>query len=185
MTQEKYENPIPVAVALVPVESDSGETLLLAVRRGIEPFIGQPALPGGYVECGESLTQAAAREMSEETGMDMSGGRIVSDAPTPDGKKILVFVAFPPIPESALRHGFSNAETQELMAVRADDLCFPLHRQAALEYLDRCEASQKSKALSALRVGRWCNLLNFKTKHAILGTCYTALTTWPIRCRAR
>lgn len=43
-----YLNPVPVAVALVPI--DGG---LLAVRRGIEPGRGQLALPGGYINAQE------------------------------------------------------------------------------------------------------------------------------------
>lgn len=59
-----YRNPVPVAAVLVPV--DGG---LLAVRRGIEPALGQLTFPGGYVNYGESWQQAAARELFEETGV--------------------------------------------------------------------------------------------------------------------
>jgi len=40
---------------------------LLWTQRGIEPFRGKWAFPAGYVECGESLQHAAARELLEET----------------------------------------------------------------------------------------------------------------------
>jgi ADP-ribose pyrophosphatase YjhB (NUDIX family) len=41
---------------------------VLLVRRNIEPQIGQLALPGGYMNLGETWQQAGARELFEETG---------------------------------------------------------------------------------------------------------------------
>jgi len=43
------------------------EDRLLFIRRGCEPYAGQWAAPGGFVECNESVETAAARELWEET----------------------------------------------------------------------------------------------------------------------
>jgi len=43
---------------------------LLMIKRGGHPFLGQWALPGGFVEMNESLDDAAERELKEETNID-------------------------------------------------------------------------------------------------------------------
>src|SRR5512134_771964 len=85
---ESYLNPAPVAVMLVPV--DGG---LLTVRRAIPPRIGELALPGGFINLGETWQQAAARELLEETGVVVDPGAIGLHTvlSPPDGAFVLVF----------------------------------------------------------------------------------------------
>jgi ADP-ribose pyrophosphatase YjhB (NUDIX family) len=42
---------------------------LLWVQRGLEPQLGKWAIPGGYLERGETMAEGAARELHEETGV--------------------------------------------------------------------------------------------------------------------
>lgn len=63
---------------------------VLLIRRGQAPLLGEWSLPGGVLECGETLREAAVREAREETGLvvetvDMLGvyERII---PSDDGR---------------------------------------------------------------------------------------------------
>ncbi|MGC1482313.1 MAG: NUDIX hydrolase [Candidatus Acidiferrum sp.] len=48
---------------------DNGRALL--IRRGGEPLRGEWSIPGGTLELGESLQEGVARELREETGLDV------------------------------------------------------------------------------------------------------------------
>src|SRR3954466_12295448 len=65
--------PQPVVPCVGAVVRDAAGRLLL-VRRGHAPGRGLWSLPGGRVEPGESVEQAVAREVREETGLTVRAG---------------------------------------------------------------------------------------------------------------
>lgn len=72
--------------------------VLLAQRAG-RPLAGRWSLPGGRVEAGERLAEAAAREVREEVGLDIAIGplagfiEVVPDAPEKPHFVVLAFAA--------------------------------------------------------------------------------------------
>ncbi|MDA3910192.1 MAG: NUDIX hydrolase [Bacteroidales bacterium] len=68
----EYPRPMVTVDALVFAGNPSDKHVLL-ICRGNEPFKGMWALPGGFVEMDETLDNAVARELSEETGLSLGG----------------------------------------------------------------------------------------------------------------
>ena len=67
----KYAKPSVTADMVIFARGSEAEHLeVLLIQRGRPPFRGQYALPGGFVNPDESVDDAAARELKEETGVD-------------------------------------------------------------------------------------------------------------------
>lgn len=65
-----YEYPRPaLTVDCVVFGVDEEDLKVLLIQRAMEPFQGQWALPGGFVEMDETVAEAARRELTEETGL--------------------------------------------------------------------------------------------------------------------
>ncbi|MFG1606228.1 NUDIX domain-containing protein [Actinoplanes sp. NPDC049265] len=127
-----YRNPLPVAVVVQPVGAG-----LLVIRRGIPPARDRLALPGGFIEVGETWQEAAVRELREETGVDQdaAGVRLVDALSALDGM-LLVFGELPPLP--SLPSFVPNDETLGLEVMTGPaTLGFPLHTEVANNWFAR------------------------------------------------
>ncbi len=124
-----------MAVLLQPVGAG-----LLVVRRGIEPRKGQLALPGGFIDMGESWQSACARELQEETGV-----RIDPDAVTefrvmsaPDGTVLIFGRSQTVLRPEALPAFEPTNETIERAVIDAPQTqAFELHTAAVEAYFSR------------------------------------------------
>ena len=59
-----------VTVDIVVLTMAKGRLHVLLVQRGVDPFAGNWAIPGGFKRPSETLDEAARRELDEETGVD-------------------------------------------------------------------------------------------------------------------
>jgi ADP-ribose pyrophosphatase YjhB (NUDIX family) len=137
-----YRNPLPVAVLLLPVEGG-----LLCIRRAVEPRVGMLALPGGYINLGESWQQAAAREVMEETGIavdpaEVQDFRVLS---APDGTVLIFGLATGTRTPADLPSFTPTDETSELVVLKQpQELAFSLHTQTMAEWFRQTESARGS-----------------------------------------
>jgi ADP-ribose pyrophosphatase YjhB (NUDIX family) len=129
-----FQNPIPVSVLLLPV--DNG---LLLIRRNIEPKKGMLALPGGFINSGETWQQAGARELFEETGVKIEASDIelfnVQSAPD---DTVLIFGLAKGLIADQLPAYIQNEETTEFVILKApEELAFSIHTLVVNRYFNR------------------------------------------------
>ena len=60
------------------------ERSILLIQRKNEPYGGKWALPGGYVDDGETAEECCAREALEETGLQVKVGKLIGVFSRPD-----------------------------------------------------------------------------------------------------
>lgn len=132
----EYNNPIPVAVCMVPV-IDGAHRYLLGIVRATAPGLGGVAYAGGYLEENEDASDAASRELREETTLDIAPHHWHAryTRVTPDNR-LLVFM-FCDVELTAEQVDGLPA-TKEVSAYRLLDkdssLVFPLHQQVNEAY---------------------------------------------------
>ncbi len=127
-----YRNPLPVAVALVPV--DGG---LLLIRRGILPARGKWALPGGFIDWGESWQTAAAREVWEEAGVSVQPEELTEFRVrcTSDGFALVFGLARPRRSEELPPYRWTEETTDRRVWDRVPpEMAFDLHAEMMRRY---------------------------------------------------
>lgn len=118
----------------VVIPAEEGRVVL--IRRGNEPFKGQWALPGGFVEVGETVETAAVRETEEETGLAVELARLVGvySEPERDPRGHNVSVAFLARSLSGQPQAATDASEVAVLDPREVELAFD-HRQIVADAL--------------------------------------------------
>lgn len=110
---------------------------VLAVRRGIAPRQGALALPGGYMDVGESWQQAGAREAYEEANVivDPAHVQVLRVFSASDNTLIVVGLA-EPLRAADLPPFVPTAEaTERVILTKPTELAFPLHTEVLSAFL--------------------------------------------------
>ena len=114
-----------VALTLTEADDGSGQTAFVLTRRAasLRAHSGQWALPGGRLDPGETLEEAALRELSEEVGLELPKSEILGlldDYPTRSGYVITPVVAWLRDP-AALRPNPAEVASTHLIRLRISD----------------------------------------------------------------
>ncbi|MER7708719.1 NUDIX domain-containing protein [Kitasatospora sp. NPDC097605] len=139
-TEISYRNPLPVVVTLLPITATAGTAPgLVVIRRTIEPGYGELALPGGYIDYGESWQHACVRELREETGILADAADITLVATDSDtrGGFLCLFGLLPARPLDDLPPSVPTDETDGWqLASPETPLAFPFHTRVSRSWFN-------------------------------------------------
>jgi len=122
-------SPIPKTPLLAVDTVLHNENQVLLIKRGHPPYLGKWALPGGFVEIGETVEAAAVRETWEETGLSvkLTGLLGVYSRPDRDPRGHTVSVVFTGVPSCGTLQAGSDAAAAEWVSIdliRPQDIAF-------------------------------------------------------------
>ena len=135
ITVKEYHNPSPT----VDIILQSGSKILL-IRRKKDPFKNRLALPGGFINEGETAEEAAKRESLEETSLEVEPIEIlgVYSDPRRDPRKHVMSVVFIGIITGGTETPGDDAqgiEWKELGELDASELAFD-HMRIIRDYVN-------------------------------------------------
>ncbi len=123
---------LKVAVDIVVISEQGDDRYILLIKRKYEPFAGQYAIPGGFVNNDEELETAALRELQEETGVEAvtnleqiaTFGKVNRD-PRKRVISIVYLAIINELPELLPAPGADN-DTTDAVWIRLEDVQYPL-----------------------------------------------------------
>jgi ADP-ribose pyrophosphatase YjhB (NUDIX family) len=131
---KKYKNPIPTADIIIEITRNDGKQGIILIERKHPPYGW--AIPGGFVDYGETLEQAAIREAKEETSLDIRLQQQLhtySD-PNRDPRKHSISTVFIAVAEGK---PIAQDDAKKIGIFTENEITFPLtfdHRQILDDY---------------------------------------------------
>ena len=122
-----YENPKPTATIICLRDNE-----LLLAKRAFNPAKGEWGLPGGFMELNETLNEAAARELKEETNLDGTVKKVLSTCShygTIFGDILLIGVEMEVLDFSSIQAGDDAEEVAFFSLDNLPDIAFYCHNK--------------------------------------------------------
>ena len=170
--------PFAVTVDMVVLTIEDDQLQVVLIERGGPPFEGSWALPGGFVKVDESLDDAAARELTEETGVlaakHLEQLRSYGD-PQRDPRMRVVSVAYLAVlPEIGVLAASTDARRAELVPVakvlgrRPDrELAFD-HRKILSDAVESARVKLETTSVATAFVEREFTLTDLRVVYEIV-----------------
>jgi len=140
---KKHRNPVPTVDIIIEIQREDGKEGIVLIKRKNPPHGW--AIPGGFVDYGESLEEAAAREAKEETSLDVQIKRqfhTYSD-PDRDPRQHTISTVFAATAQGQPR---ARDDAQEVGVFTRDEIDFPLafdHSRILEDYFEQKKKNSK------------------------------------------
>ena len=134
---KEYKNPSPTVDIIIEMKNDDGDYGIILIKRKNPPYGW--ALPGGFVDYGESLEAAAVREAREETSLEiklMYQMHTYSD-PNRDPRKHTITTVYVAEAEGI---PIAQDDAQEIGIFTRSEIDFPLafdHKHILADYFEK------------------------------------------------
>jgi len=131
---KKHKCPIPTVDIIIEIKRKNGQEGIILIKRKNPPHGW--ALPGGFVDMGESLEEAAVREAKEETSLDIrlkSQFHTYSD-PKRDPRKHTISTVYV---ATAQGRPIAQDDAQDIRIFTEEEINFPLafdHKKILADY---------------------------------------------------
>ena len=141
---KKYKNPSPTVDVIIEIETEDDRQGIVLIKRKFPPYGW--ALPGGFVDYGESLEEAAVWEAKEETSLDIQlqcQMHTYSD-PARDPRKHTITTVYIAQAEGK---PVARDDAKEIKVFRKDELNFPLafdHEKILADYFEKKQKKRTS-----------------------------------------